>query len=191
MAARAEKLRTVADLERAVRSLARHFQADAVYVIGSQAILVGWPDAPVRTRRSDEIDAYPANARDWTKRFGIEASEEINALFGFGSPFHMSFEFYVDGVDERTATLPPDWRSRAIERVVQDDDRSIKAVAPSLVDLAVSKLARLDEKDREFVAICHRERPFDLVQLRRLFRSTHPPAELAALVEAFLDDLSA
>lgn len=121
-----------------------------VYVIGSQAILASWPEAPVLTRRSDEIDAYPANAREWEKRYGVEASEEINALFGFGSPFHMSFEFYVDGVDERTATLPPDWRSRAIERVVQDDDKSIRMVAPSCAAPAPLPIDSPDCRTRGF-----------------------------------------
>jgi hypothetical protein len=45
--------------------LCRHFGADAVIVVGSQAILATWPDAPIVLRSSGEIDAYPANAKDW------------------------------------------------------------------------------------------------------------------------------
>jgi hypothetical protein len=41
-----KKLRTLEDLERVVRALAREFQTDEVFIIGSQAILASMPDAP-------------------------------------------------------------------------------------------------------------------------------------------------
>jgi hypothetical protein len=53
------KFRTKEDLERAVRALAREFKTDTVIIIGSQAILMSWPDAPQAMRGSPEIDAYP------------------------------------------------------------------------------------------------------------------------------------
>ena len=58
-------LRTVEDLQRVVRALAREFKTDTVFIIGSQAILMSWPDAPASMRGTPEIDAYPANARMW------------------------------------------------------------------------------------------------------------------------------
>lgn len=57
------EIRTVADLERTARSLALHFKARTVVVVGSQGILVGWPGAPVTMCMSPEIDAYPANCQ--------------------------------------------------------------------------------------------------------------------------------
>ena len=39
------KLRTVEDLERVIRTLAREFQAEEVFIVGSQAILASMPDA--------------------------------------------------------------------------------------------------------------------------------------------------
>ena len=57
-------VRTVADLDRAVRALCEYFKTDTTIIIGSQAILVGWPDAPAIMRTSVEIDAYPCNARE-------------------------------------------------------------------------------------------------------------------------------
>lgn len=87
--------RSLADLERTVRAIATEFQTDTVFVIGSQAILAGWPDAPPALTGSAEIDAFPANARIWevsekAKHPDVapEASEHINALFGEGSQFH-------------------------------------------------------------------------------------------------------
>jgi len=105
--------RTIADLERTVRAIATEFKTDSVFIIGSQAILLGWPEAPLAMKVSPEIDAFPGNAKIWetqekAKHPGEnpEASEHINALFGEGSRFHETHGFYIDGVDENTAMLP-------------------------------------------------------------------------------------
>jgi hypothetical protein len=42
--------RTIADLERTVRAIATEFKTDSVFIIGSQAILVGWPEAPLAAK---------------------------------------------------------------------------------------------------------------------------------------------
>lgn len=143
------KVRTREDLERVVRAIAREFKTDTVIIIGSQAILMSWPDAPVAMRISPEIDAYPGNARDWEtaeaskdEGFSPEASEHIHALFGEGSQFHLSHGFYIDGVDEMTAKLPLNWQMRATVRSLNVDGRMVKTMAPSPDDLIVSKLAR-------------------------------------------------
>lgn len=57
--------RTVVDLDRAARAISDCFATDTVFIIGSQAILVIRPDAPVILRTSGEIDAYPGNVCDW------------------------------------------------------------------------------------------------------------------------------
>jgi hypothetical protein len=82
-------VRTFEDLVETVKAIARLFETDKVFIIGSQSILLSWPDAPVILRTSGEIDAYPENARLWEiihKKLDPdcppEASEEINALFG-------------------------------------------------------------------------------------------------------------
>jgi len=79
--------RTEEDLERTVRALAREFKTDTVFIIGSQAVLLSWPEAPVSVKMSPEIDGYPANAKVWEieERRGhpesaSEASEHIHAL---------------------------------------------------------------------------------------------------------------
>jgi hypothetical protein len=58
-------LRTEEDLQRVIRALAREFNTDTVFIIGSQAILMSWPDPPSIMLMTPEIDAYPANARVW------------------------------------------------------------------------------------------------------------------------------
>jgi hypothetical protein len=164
-----QKFRTNEDIERAVRALAHEFKTDTVFIIGSQAILMSWPDAPETMRGTPEVDAYPENARIWEieeakKGDGspVEASEHIHGLFGEGSLFHGTHGFYIDGVDEGTARLPRGWHTRAMVRKFDVYGRMVRAVAPSPEDLIVSKLARLDDKDKQFVESYHRARPLDI-----------------------------
>lgn len=161
-------LRTIEDLVETVRVIARLFKTDKVFIIGSQSILLSWPDAPVVLRTSGEIDAYPENAKIWEIQQKAldpdddpEASEEINALYGEGSAFHGEHGFYIGGVDENTARSPEDWNKRAITKTIDVDDRKVLAVAPCPEDLMVSKLARLSEKDKQFVEGYCNARPFN------------------------------
>ena len=161
-------VRTLEDLERTVRAIATEFKTDKIFIIGSQSILLAWPDAPPLMRSSPEIDAFPGNTRIWEiqekkkhPEESPEASEHIDALFGSGSQFHQTHGFYIDGVDENTATLPTGWQTRAVVRQIDVGGRSVTAVAPCPEDLIVSKLARLDDKDKSFIEAYHSERPLD------------------------------
>ena len=53
--------RTLEDLDRTVRAIATEFKTDTIFIIGSQGILLGWPDAPAIMRASPEIDALSRN----------------------------------------------------------------------------------------------------------------------------------
>jgi hypothetical protein len=99
--------------------------------------------------------------RSWSPSIRRKHPKKINAFFGEGSDFHREHGFYIDGVDENTARLPPDWTQRAIYRDVEVDGRQVFAVAPCPEDIIVSKLARLSEKDREFVEAYHAARPLN------------------------------
>jgi hypothetical protein len=190
-------LRTEEDLQRVVRALAREFKTDTVFIIGSQAILMSWPDAPGLMRGSPEIDAYPANARMWEiaegdKGDGIprEASEHIDGLFGSSSLFHRMHGFFIDGTDESTAKLPAGWNVRAIVRRLDVDGRMVKAVAPAPEDLVVSKLARLDDKDKAFVEAYHNARPLDIALIEERIAATDLDPAVAALAVAFVRGLA-
>lgn len=121
------------------------------------------PDAPPSLRRSGEIDAYPENARQWEASNPDKniASEEIAGLFGEGSDFHRTHLFYIDGVDETTATLPADWRTRQRRIPVDCHGRTVHAIAPEIHDLIVSKLVRLSSKDRDFIVGVNAHRRLD------------------------------
>ncbi len=182
--------RTVDDLDRAVRAIGRHFETDEVIVIGSQAILVHDAEAPLILWTSGEIDAYPGNSRAWESRHpGQLASEDINVWFGIGSRFHETFGFYIDGVDADTAKFPPGWMERAVGRTVHDDGKTIRAIAPGIEDLVVSKLHRLDRKDRDFIRACHDMRALDMALIQQRLAETRPKADVAARAAMFMETL--
>jgi hypothetical protein len=188
--------RTEDDLQQTVRALAREFKTDTVFIIGSQAIMMSWPEAPPDMRTSPEIDAYPGNARVWeieqagkSDEAPPEASEHIHGLFGEGSAFHVAHGFYIDGVDEGTARLPSGWNTRAIVKRLEVDGREVKAVAPSPEDIIVSKLARLDDKDKDFVTAYHRARPLDLQLIESRINDAALDPAIAERAIAFIRSL--
>lgn len=186
----ADSYRSREELDHAVRALCEHFGTRAVVIIGSQAILGHWPNAPHHMRRSLEFDIYPANAEEWEALHpGQEASEEVEALFGYESDFHRAFGFYVDGVDSTTARLPPGWRNRKAVIPVTGDAGECFAIVPSIADLVVSKLCRLDPKDSDWIVACHAEAPLDIVDLRRLLDTVEIQPEIRRRAEDFLDRL--
>jgi hypothetical protein len=157
---------------------------------------MSWPDAPEAMRGTPEVDAYPENARIWeieeARRVGeppLEASEHIHGLFGEGSQFHVTHGFYIDGVDERTAKLPQGWQARAIARRFDVYGRFVKAVAPAPEDLIVSKLARLDDKDKDFVEAYHKARPLDLQLIEQRITETDLDPAVADKAIAYIRSL--
>jgi len=190
-------VRTLDDLERAVRAVATEFNTDKVFIIGSQSILLAWPEAPPLMRTSPEIDAYPDNAKQWEneerkKHPGEhpEASEQINALFGSGSQFHRTHGFYIDGVDQHTARLPDGWEARAVTREVRFGRRIVTAIAPCPDDLIVSKLARLDDKDKEYVEAYYTERPLDGALLEERIALSHFEPAVAQRARTYVRGLA-
>lgn len=168
------------DLDRAIRSVAHHFNTDTVFVVGSQALLVGQPDVARELRYSNEFDMYPARAPG-SPSADIEASETINALFGEGSQFHKTHGFFIDGVDETTARLPPDWRDRAVERQIQGQDGNlITAIAPAPAEVVAAKLIRGDQKDIDFASLCIRFGLARNAQIKRALSKTLDGHELQA-----------
>lgn len=74
---------------------------DEIVVIGSQAILAQFPDAPAAMRVSVEADVFPRNHP--------ERADVIDGSIGELSPFHATYGYYAQGVSEDTA-FPPDGR---------------------------------------------------------------------------------
>ena len=110
-------------------------------VIGSQAILGQYPQAPAVLLRSMEADLYPL------REPGL--ADAIDVAIGELSEFHDTYGYYAQGAGPETATLPAEWIERVI--VVQSQATG-QAVGLCLEahDLAISKYVAGREKDLSF-----------------------------------------
>ncbi len=70
-------------------------------------------------------------------------------MLGEGSPFHETFGYYADGVEEQTALLPRNWKDRLIP-IVNDNTRGVVGLCLDIHDLLISKYCAGREKDLEF-----------------------------------------
>lgn len=93
-------------------------------------------------------------------------------------------------MDEDTAKLPPGWEQRAIVSTVRDGDAVLKVIAPCPEDLVISKLLRLEDKDRDYIAARHDGRPLDIAEIKDRLRQCRPSPEVEAAAMRFLDTLA-
>jgi hypothetical protein len=131
------------ELEHVVRAAADIADDDEIVVIGSQAILAEHPDAPAAITVSVEADVYPKNKPE---RWNV-----IDGAIGELSPFHDTFGYYAQGVEEGTATLPAGWKERLV-LLCNEGTRFVKAWCLETHDLVLSKYVADREKDRRFIA---------------------------------------
>lgn len=127
-------------LEHLIRVAADIAQDDEIVVLGSQAILGQFPDAPVSLRVSVEADVYPRNHP--------ERADLIDGSVGEGSPFHATYGYYAQGVGAETAVLPAGWQQRLVP-VRNANTRGATGWCLEVHDLAVAKA--IAEKDLEFL----------------------------------------
>ncbi len=129
-------------LEHVIRASAAISGDDEIIVIGSQAILGQFPDAPAELCVSNEADIYPKNKP--------EMADLIDGSIGELSPFHDTFGYYGQGVDATTAVLPAGWQARLVA-VTNANTRGATGWCLEVHDLVLSKYAAGREKDFEFV----------------------------------------
>ena len=166
-----------ADLEHILRASKGVTGETEFIVIGSQAILGRFPDAPRVLRESMEADVYP--------RHRPQLAEEIEGSLGRYSAFDQTFGYHADGVSPTTATLPAGWESRLVKLTNANTDGAIGwCLEPH--DLAYSKLAARREKDLAFVAALLKFKLIRQVQLQRLIESTADPALRDKLRDALI-----
>jgi hypothetical protein len=130
------------DLEHLIRACGEISGDDEIIIIGSQAILGQFPNAPVRLLSSMEADIYPKN--------DPEKADEVDDAIGEGSSFHELHGYYAQGVGERTAVLPKGWENRLIA-VNNENTNGITGYCLEVHDLAISKTIAMRPKDLEFV----------------------------------------
>jgi len=159
-------------LEHVLRASAAIANETSFVVIGSQAVLLSFPNAPEALLVSRELDLYPA--------LHPEKADLIDGAIGPLSSFHQTFGYHADGVGPETAVMPADWMSRASLHYIGD----ITAICPEIHDLAVSKCAASREKDADFVRVLLRENMVEAgtleQRIRQLDPSLHPVNSISA-----------
>lgn len=129
------------DLEHLIRAVGKVAGAGELVIIGSQAILGQFPEAPAALRRSMEADLYP--------RSRPELADKVDGAFGEGSRFHQTHGYYAQGVGPDTATLPKGWQRRLV-RIENANTGGSAGLCLEAHDLAISKYVAGREKDLEF-----------------------------------------
>jgi len=152
-------------LEHILRAAGSVSGSREIVVIGSQAILASYPDAPSELLKSMEADVYPLDVP--------EKADLIDGCIGELSPFHETFGYYAHGVSPDTATLPRGWRSRLVKLENQNTEGTVGwCLAP--VDLAASKLVAGREKDLDFVRGMFRVGILSKLAVRKVFEELIP-----------------
>ena len=131
-------------LEHLLRAAGAITEDEEFYVIGSQAILPSLPpgrEVPLELWRSMEADLAPVQHPE---RWAL-----IEGSIGEGSPFHETFGYHADGVEEGTAILPTGWKSRVI-RFNTKATGGISGLCLEPHDLLISKYCAGRTKDLEF-----------------------------------------
>lgn len=149
-----------------------------IVIIGSQAVLGQFPDAPAALLVSAEAGLYPLNHP--------ERADLIDGRIGEGSQFHQEFGYYAQGVGQETAILPRGWRERLV-RIANPNTRGITGLCLEVNDLAISKYVAGREKDLQFTRELARHGMTDIATLLDRHRDTAMPKELRALVKARIE----
>lgn len=134
------------DLEHVIRAAAE-ITGDEIVVVGSQAVLAQYPDAPDPLLVSLEADVYPRN--------DPERAGGIDGAMGDGSRFHEAFGYYAHGVGPETPIAPAGWQERLVRVDLPPSlpkGRTVTAWCLEVHDLALAKLAAGRPRDFEFVA---------------------------------------
>ncbi len=122
-------------------SEARRLVGETDYVvIGSLAALGYADEVPARMAVSVDVDA-------WCKSDPSRVFELAHAL-GQGSAFEARHGYYLDPVSPRIATLPVGWEQRLV-RIELEPGLAVWFLEPN--DAAVSKYARMEPRDREWI----------------------------------------
>ena len=133
---------TRVQLEHLIWAAADIADANDIVIIGSQAILGQFPDAPAELLISVEADMTPKNHP--------ERWELIDGSIGELSPFHTTFGYYAQGVEPGTAVLPRGWESRLVP-ISNANTRGAVGLCLDAHDLVVAKAIAGREKDLTFI----------------------------------------
>jgi hypothetical protein len=144
------------DLEHIIRAASDIVEQDLV-VIGSQAILAQYPQAPQGLIMSVEADVFPIDEP--------ERADEIDGAIGEGSMFHENFYYYAHGVGPETPRAPQGWRERLIP-LSNENTRGATGWCMEIHDVVLSKCVANREKDWDYARVALSEGLLDTEVLR-------------------------
>lgn len=130
-------------------------------VLGSLAALGYAGDVPPRMAMSVDVDAYIKN--DPARVF------ELAIPLGQGSPFEAEHGYYLDPISPAVATLPAGWEQRLV-RIELEPEVVAWFLEPN--DAAVSKYARMEPRDREWIRAGLAGRILSLAIIEKRFGET-------------------
>ena len=163
------------ELEHIIRASGEIAGDDEIIVIGSQAILGQFPDAPVRLLMSMEADIYPRN--------DPQRADKVDGAIGEGSSFHELHGYYAQGVGETTAVLPEDWETRLVA-VNNENTNGVTGYCLEVHDLAISKMIAMRPKDVEFVQELARHNMIEKKTMLRRLKETDLEAAIRRAAQA-------
>ncbi len=169
---------TRTQLEHIIRAACSIAEDTELVIVGSQAVLGQFPDAPAELLVSMEADVFPKNRP--------ERADLIEGSIGELSMFHETFGYYADGVDETTATLPEGWRERLVA-IRSPETAGNTGWALEIHDLLVSKYVANREKDRQFCRAALARGLADPALIRQRLSRTRLQDEVRAHITALLE----
>jgi hypothetical protein len=109
-------------------------------VLGSLAVLGYTGQVPPRMAASLDVDAF--------SKGNPERIFDLARALGQGSPFEAEHGYYLDPISPSVATLPGAWEERLL-RIQLEPKLVAWFLEPN--DAAVSKYARMEPRDREWI----------------------------------------
>lgn len=143
-------------------------------IVGSQSLHGKYPDLADDIVKSAEVDLFALRQPD--------ATELLNEI-GVDSPFHVTYGFYADPIDEGTAVLPKGWKGRLVN-LPAGDTGGVRGLCLEPHDLAISKYVARRDKDRVFTRELARRGLVDRAKLLALVERTPISAEVKERIRA-------
>ena len=168
------------ELEHVIRAAAQIADDQELIVLGSQAVLGAFPDAPPALLVSNEADLYPKNKP--------ELADLIDGTIGELSPFHETFGYYAHGVAETTATLPAGWKDRLVP-LSNENTLGATGWCLEVHDLLISKLVAGRDKDLTYAREAATHGMGDATILKERLTRTELSPKLRAVVEGRVEGL--
>lgn len=145
-------------------------------VVGSQAILGSFEDAPSKLRTSQDVDLFPRSGAT------AEINRRILGAVGPESDFETEHGFYIEAVGDWTvATSLPGWRDRLV-RV--DAPGGAVGWCLSPLDIAYNKAEAGREKDIAYLAELFRSGIVRPSEIKAAMDQAGIALETAALINA-------